>query len=197
MSSLAKQLAALIPAIPKAAGTDDARKAQMMKLATDANVNIKTGNLKYAADFIEQLKTAMAGSGEGATPKAVATSRLAWVDTKKRVEADVEKLRAALAQTYADAPYGKEIDAKFRTVVAPVLATFDDRLTEALDDLMNEADEIKRTQAIAGARAVMKDYLSFAMSDKLIGDLDANPFVPLTIRATVTTTLAALAKTMH
>ena len=55
-ASLMKMLASLAPGIPKAVGDDMARKAVLMKLATDANVNIKTGNLTYAANFIAQLK---------------------------------------------------------------------------------------------------------------------------------------------
>lgn len=35
------------------------------------------------------------------------------------------------------------------------------------------------------------------MADPFIGELDANPFVKLFIRPTVTSTLANLAKTVH
>ena len=53
--SLSQQLAALVKRMDQVPDTDAALKARLAKLATDANVQIKTNNLNYAADFIEQL----------------------------------------------------------------------------------------------------------------------------------------------
>ncbi len=204
-AALAKELAALAPAIPKAAGDDMARKATLLKLATDTNVNIKTGNLVYAANFLQQLKTAMAGSAPAAAQAApapasvqqLAASRQEWTGVQEKVKAEVEKLRSELAKAYQGQPIAGEIVAKFQAKVAPVTAQFDDRLLDVLDDLMNTKEPAGRDALVGQARGLIKTYLSFAMSDPFIGELDANPFVKLAIKPTVTSTLANLAKSLH
>src|ERR1700761_361682 len=58
--TLVKELSALARRIPELPPTADAAiKARLVKLATDANVNIKTNNLNYAADFVGQLRAAL------------------------------------------------------------------------------------------------------------------------------------------
>ncbi len=205
-ASLIKMLASLAPAIPKAAGDDMARKATMLKLATDANVNIKTGNLTYAANFIEQLKKAMGaatapaaaqGAAAPASLQQLAASRQEWTGVQEKVKAEVEKLRGELSKTYAGQPVASEIVSRFEAKVAPVTAKFDDRLLDVLDDLMNTKEAAGREALVGQARDLIKGYLSFAMSDPFIGDLDSNPFVKLAIKPTVTSTLANLVKTLH
>ena len=200
VAALSRQLAALATQIPAAAGQDAERKAALLKFAGEANVNIKTGNLVYAATALNQLKTALEAQAAAATPASVAKiaaeSRIAWGGAQRKVEADVERLRDELAKTYAGLAIAAEVDAKFEATVAPVLETFDDSLMTVLDQLEDVEDPQQRATLIAEARAVLKKYLTYAMSEKLIVDLDANPFVPLTIRSTVTTTLSSLAKTL-
>ena len=87
--------------------------------------------------------------------------------------------------------------AKFQAKVGPVTEQFDDRLLDVLDDLMNTKEPAGREALVTQARGLIKGYLSFAMSDPLIGELDTNPFVKLAIKPTVTSTLANLAKTLH
>ena len=199
--ALAKALAGLAPLIPKAAGDDAGRKAMLMKLATDANVNIKTGNLKAAGGFIAQLKAEVQGAAaapaQPATLQTLTASRQQWTGTQEKVKAEVDKLRAALTQTYKNQPFANEIESRFQAKIAPVVSRFDDRLLDVLDDMMNTKEPAERTKLVTDARGLIKEYLSFAMSEPLIGDLDSNPFVPLAIRSTVTTTLAQLEKTTH
>jgi hypothetical protein len=57
--ALVKELSGLARRIPEVPDTDPALKAKLLKLATDANVNIKTNNLRYATDFIAQLREAL------------------------------------------------------------------------------------------------------------------------------------------
>ena len=190
-------LAALASTIPKVAGADDDRKAVLLKLARDANVNIKTGNLIYAANFIEQLKIALQGKPAMATLQVLTSSRQAWTGTQQRVKVEVDKLRGELAKAFQGETFAAEISAKFNATTGPVLEKFDDRLLDLLDDAMAVPEGAEREALITQGRAVMKEYLSFAMTDALIGDLDANPFVPLAIRDTVIATLAALSKSLH
>ena len=191
-AALNKQLAALVPNVAKAANGNADLQAELARLARLANTEIKTGNLVYAANTLNQLKKAMGGSGGAATDgapaaeaatAALAASRVAWSGMRDRVAAEVDKLRAALAQTYAGQSFADQIASAFTAKTAPVLARFDDRLSTALDGLAAETDAGRRTALADGARKLVGEYQAFADGDALIGDLDDNPFAPLTIRS--------------
>lgn len=194
-AELTAALRTLIPQIGSAAGGDAVRTATLAKLAKDAGVEIKTGNLTYAANTIERLRTALGnGAAAGAPttpPAAIAASRVNWTNMRAQVSADVEALRSALSQAYAGQPFADQITSAFQAKIAPVLGRFDDRLGATLDDMAAETDAGKRAEKAASARALVGEYRSFAESDALIGDLDSNPFVPLGIRARA---LAALSQ---
>ena len=207
IAAMNQQLAALAATIPGNAGNDTERKATLLKLATSVNVYLKTGNLNYAANALLQLKKALDGAagnpvdGSAAKPATgnmeLTKSRLAWVGARQQVELDIDKLRSALASAYGGQDVGGEVMQRFQATVAPVLARFDDRLLDAIDGLMNEADAAARGTKLTAAKGVVKDCLSFAMTDKMVADLDANPFVPLAIRSTSAAALAVLAKAMQ
>ena len=187
VAELTAQLRELVPQIAPAAGGDAARMATLAKLAKDAGVEIKTGNLSYATNTIERLRTALgsgatAGSSDAEAPSALAASRVSWTTMRQQVAADVDKLSAALAQAYAGQSFAGEIEQRFRVKVAPMLAQFDDKLGSVLDDLAEAAPD-RRAELTTAARAQVNAYRSFAQSDTFIGDLDSNPFVPVGIRA--------------
>ena len=201
-AALQKLLATLASQIPAAAGNDAERKAVLMKFATTANVNLKTGNLVYAGSALNQLKLALdaapaATSGEPISAQTLAKSRLDWVGVQDKVKGEVDKLRTELAKTYEGQPFASEINAAFLAKVAPVTAQFDDRLLGVLDKLADTVAAEERTALVGQARGLIKGYLGFAMSDPFITELDANPFVKLAIRPTVTSTLASLAKSIN
>jgi len=83
VGALVKELAALARRIPEVPDTDREVKARLVKLATDANVNIKTNNLNYAARFIAELREALGaaldaagvGVGQVAPPNAGGTAK--------------------------------------------------------------------------------------------------------------------------
>lgn len=203
-AQLVKALGALAAGIPKAAGEDAARKATLLKLATDANVQIKTGNLAAAGGFLAQLKAALDAApaatngapAAAAAPASLEAVKIDWQGVRQEMAAEVEKLGAALASTYAGKPYATEVVSRFRAKVDPVVARFDHRLGDAIDGVIAAGDAAQRTAKVTEAKAVLKDYLSFAMTDTVITDLDANPFVPVSIRSKATASLAAVAKAM-
>jgi hypothetical protein len=221
--ALAKELAALARRIPEVPDTDPALKARLVKLATDANVNIKTNNLNYATNFIAQLRDALrdaldaAGVGigqvvppsgqavppsgqptaEGGSVVAYAKSRLAWLAARKKVESDIETLRQRIIDTFKDDAIAPQLETSYKTKVAPVLATLDESLADTLDDATNATDPAKRAKLVADAKAIMQKYAQYLTSEPLIKDLDENPFVPLSIRATVGGTISALSKAIH
>lgn len=86
--------------------------------------------------------------------------------------------------------------ARFDEKVKPVLDKLDVRLADALDDAIN-ADPTKLPKFVTDARNIIKEYQDTLASEKIIDDLDANPFVPMAIKQTVTATLATLSKAVH
>ncbi len=68
--ALKKELAGLMQRIPQIPPSDPDLKARAVKLATDANVQIKPNNLTSAAGFIGQLREALDGAGQPAGPSA-------------------------------------------------------------------------------------------------------------------------------
>lgn len=120
--ALSAELAALIRRIPEAAGADPVIKAQLVKLATDANANLKTRNLnlQQASDFIAQLREVLrdaldaAGVGIGqVTPTQGAPAGSAATtphhtpvddDVIAQLRSSYDKLAPALAQAAQATP---------------------------------------------------------------------------------------------
>jgi hypothetical protein len=200
-ATLAKALAALIPRVAQV--TDPAQKAVLAKLATDANVNIKTNNLTYAATYIAQLRAALergtpTGTTEGGTdtgPAAYAKSRLDWLAARQKMLSDIDTLRDRIVEAYPD--QAADLEQRYRSRVAGVIEGLDESLADTLEAARNASDPEQRQQLVADSQGIVARYQAFLASEKIIDDLDANPFVPLSIRASMTATLAALGGTLR
>jgi hypothetical protein len=219
-AELTRLLTEQVKRIPGVLGFAPTLKDQLAKFATDAQVNIKTNNLTYAKTAIEQLRraldTAEANKPQGAptapppppqpqaqtAPRqdgakvAYAKSRLAWLAVRKKVEGDLDKLRSEIVATFSENGEAATLDKLFRDKVAPVMATLDESLADKLDEATNAADPAQRQKLIAEAKAIIQSYTTYVNSEPLLGDFDDNPFAPLAIRATLTTTLSTLDKTI-
>ena len=218
-AALEKRLAALIPRIPLAAAKAPDLQKVLVKLATDSNVNLKTGNLATAQTFIDELEhmlgDAPAGTEAAAAPQqaaaapaaapaasasgpvAYAKSRLAWLAARQKVHADIDKLRASIVEDYRDDEVVDDLATSYSATVQPVLDGFDESLADKLDEAASEPDAGRRSELVAEARGIISRYETFLANDTLIADLDDNPFVPLSIHATISATLAALSKAVH
>jgi len=206
--ALSKRLAILIPRV---AAAEASLKAALAKLAGDANTNLKSGNLAAAKVFIDELQSALDGpapapsaatqeaqkAGAQGGGVAFAKSRLAWLAARKKLEEGLEKLHGEITTTYKGNPALSDIDTRFRTTVAPVLATLDEELADKLDDVANAADPEKRTKLITEAKATIARYENYVTSEKLLADLDDNPVVSLALRDTITKTLAVISATVR
>jgi hypothetical protein len=179
----------------------------LVKLAGAAQASLKGGNLPAAAQGIDELRQAVATALEqakltaqteaGGNAVTYAKSRLAWLAARKKVESEIEKLRGAIVAAYQDDGIAPDLEKAYQLRVAPVLAGLDERLADKLDEATNATDPAVRTELIAQAKQIMAEYQAFLASEKIIADLDANPFVPLSIQQTITATLATLAKAVH
>ncbi|WP_077037886.1 hypothetical protein [Pelomonas sp. KK5] len=75
-----------------------------------------------------------------------------------------------------------------------MLTDFADGLSDTLDQAFNEPDAAERRRQHEKAATVIRKYLDRAANDPFIHDLESNPFVPITAKATLVSTLGTLAK---
>jgi len=215
-AALARLLAEQLKRMPAVIAAAPAEKDRLTKIATDANVQLKTNNLVYAGATIEQLRRALDAviaqtqsqappsappppQQPGATGSVVAyaKSRLAWLAARKKVESDLDKLRGAIVTAYANDGIAADLEKRYTEKVAPVLANLDERLADKLDEATNATDPQQRAALVAEAKKIMQDYEKYLTGEKIIADLDSNPFVPVAIQQTIAGTLATLEKTVH
>jgi len=206
VKALTAALTQLMQAIPTAAAGDAGVQKSLVALATTAQGSLKAADLPEASQGIAALRAALAAAMEQAKQKAPAAaptgtgvvayakSRLAWLAARKKVESDIETLRQRIAETFKDDAVAPQIDTSYKTRVAPVLAALDESLADTLDAATNATDPAARAKLVAEAKAIMQKYAQYLTSEPLIKDLDENPFVPLSIRATVGGTISALSK---
>lgn len=190
---LTKVLTTLAGQIPKAAGDDTARRAELLGMAQDASGRIKANDLAGAGAVIAKLRDAL----EGRAAKPVDTELYRnvgreWLATRQHVEDELERLRAAIAAEYKELPELPVIEQNFRSRIAPILQNLDTSLATSLESASKEADAGKRQILIDEAKTSLNRFSGF-VQQPLLGEFDDNPFLPLSLRASVTKTLSELA----
>ena len=209
--ALAVELTTLVKGIVAAAGGDAGRQQTLVKLAGAANSALKAAaDVAATTAAIAALREALIGGpkpqGGSAAPQpkpvvaagtvAFAKSRLAWLAARKKVESEITRLRTEITETYKDDEMAGQIAQAYAQHVGPVLDTLDERLADVLDDANNQSDPAARAELVAEAKSLIAGYSSFLQADPMIADLDDNPFAPLTIRTTISTTLTLLESTL-
>ena len=198
-AALARDLAELALRIQVLA--DPALKGDLARMASQANALLRSNSLEEAHQRIDELRAALdqqraaAGGGNGAA--AFTKSGQIWNATRTKVEAEIEKLRAGIVDTYKAADNVDHLEARYRAKVSGVLKALDESLSDKLSELAGAADVAQRPTLIGEAQGIIARYKSYVASEPLLADLDENPFVPLSIRQTVSTTLSALEKVVH
>lgn len=119
-------------------------------------------------------------------------TRLAWVATRGKVQAELKKLEAAILERYKGQTVRPQVARSVRQLDR-VLAVFDEALADKLDGALNATDPAEKQRWHAEARAEIDRYQGFLASDPLVQELDGNPFMPVTVRATLDKTLSTLA----
>jgi hypothetical protein len=199
-AALVQQLTELAKRMPEAIGKAPLLADQLRKFATDAQTNLKTNNLTYAAAAIEQLRRALdavKGGATGAGRETFEKSSKLWHATRDKLQGEMEKLRGEILSTYEKSGVADQLDAAYRSRTGAVLDMLDESLSDKLDAAAQIIDPAPRAQLVEEAKIIIQNHKSFVASDETITELDANPFVPLTLRATVTGMLAALEKAVR
>jgi hypothetical protein len=198
-ASLKRRLGGFLEKV-KAANVGPDGTRQMVGLANEANAHIGKNELAQAAALIDEveasLRLATASPTEAqraaAPVSSYAKSRLIWIAARKKVQSDLDKLRAAIVARYKDDPDLAEIETRYTSTVAPVLEKLNEELVDKLDDVTNASDTGMRASHVSEARKLIEDYQNYVTTTELIADLDENPFEPLAIRETIVQTLKGL-----
>ena len=188
--ALAKELAALALRIP---GAGPAQKAVLAKLATDANVNIKTNNLNYAAGFIAQLRAALdnagtAPQGDGArtgvksgTPGNWPAIRQTWQSASDTVDDQIAALQKALRDS-GDEDYQEIAEYGLNAITG----NYKVRLMAA----MREVDGGGARDKLA---KLVDDFSQHIATDERVMAVDENPLeIAVSVRATLGPALQAM-----
>jgi len=168
-----------------------------------AQARLKASDPAGAEAAIEQLRAALDAAGPAAPATAApdpaaaasyAKARVAWLATRQKLETDIGKLQTTFASAFKDHAMAADLAAAFQSRVEKVLDQLDGELADKLDAVGKAADPAQHAQLVGEARQIMQRYQSYVASDPTLSELDANPFVPLAIQKTLTTTLSILSK---
>jgi len=126
-------------------------------------------------------------------------SRLAWDGLRKTVQVELQSLERAIiagVASHNDDPSSPDefeagdVAASTRRLYT-VLDGLDAGLIDTLDDALNASGE-DRLRHQAAARTLIGGYRRFVAGDPLVQAIDANGFIPTTLKASVERTLADL-----
>jgi hypothetical protein len=187
--------------IPKAANGDTALEAQWMTMADAAEAQLSGGDAVAGAAGVEALRIAMLPAvtrmqDEAKATGAYTSSGKKWLEMRQTVEDEMERLRLSIAGAYQDDPALPAIEKAFRARTAPVLRALDASLATKLEAAAKAAKAEERQKLVDEAHGIIEGYKTYA-ADPLLADLDNNPFVPLSLQASLTATLSELAGAIH
>jgi len=121
----------------------------------------------------------------------VQQARLVWEGTRKKALAGIKQLKQAILAQRKDDPRFQKIQ-KSLTRLDGIVSRLDSGLADKLDEALN-AQSQARPALYAEAVVLIGKYRAFVDSDPVMAHLDNNGFVPLTVRAALSNTLALLA----
>ena len=138
-------------------------------------------------------------ANHGATHPAapvIAKAKAAWSATRVKIEADLAKMMKQLEAALSDHEMADELAASCKARVDGVLQHLDEALSHKLDEVNKAPDPASRAKLVAEAHQVIARYTGHIGNDPTIKELDENPFVPLALVKTLTTTLRALSRSI-
>ena len=131
-----------------------------------------------------------------AAKAAYVKARSAWLATRQKVEGDIGKLHEGLATAFKDHGKLADLQSGFQARVEKVLSQLDEQLAHKLDAAANATDGAEHAKLIGEAKQAMQRYQSVIASDSTLKEIDANPFVAVSIQKTLSATLSVLSKTI-
>jgi hypothetical protein len=130
-------------------------------------------------------------------------SRLVWDSLRKAVQSQlvslekeiIETVKAHNADEATEDRFDESATANAVRQLHTILDGLDTRLIDKLDEALNaKGDRVRELHAEAAG--IVREYQAFVAGSTLIAAIDANGFVPTSIRATVEKTLSGLARSL-
>jgi hypothetical protein len=188
------RLAALLPKAKEAGA------AAKLK-ASEAGALARQKDFARANALLDEVEQALAGgtAAAGVAPAKeaparaggfvdYAKARLAWLDARKSVEADLGKLKKAILAAYSDSPHMNEVQSATRRLDV-ILRSLDEALADKLDEGLNASNPQARTAINRQASDIIARYQGFIHASPLVREVDDNPFVPVNVRKLLISTL--------
>jgi hypothetical protein len=213
MKALDAQIKAVIEGIKRAAALGRPDIAALLKDATlrasEAGVLLRKGDGDSAAPIISMAEDALRRAlelAQGPAPSQKSApqtppktgkkvdytkARLAWDSARKKVRAQIDLLKGAIRDECGDLPEFPQIDAALAKYDR-ILANLDEQLIDSLDAALNAPDDTVAAPHKAKALEHVRRYEKFVQKDGVVQTIDANPFHPVAVCATLEATLKAL-----
>lgn len=208
-SPLSDQLKAMAPALKALVARKPDAAAGISKTVAQIDALLKAGKNAEAKQLLDALAKAV-GTAPTTTPPAppvtrssptgavnYAKARLAWLAARQKAQAELHLLREDILDTYEDDEENTFPDLADRIgQLDQILVTLNESLADTLDAALNAPVDDKRHALHRQAQQQIEQFLAYVEQDPLLANIDNNPFVPVTVRATLHTTLRALAQTL-
>jgi len=122
-------------------------------------------------------------------------SRLIWMATLKNARAERDKLLTTILKNFSD-DEDKSIVREAAKVIKSTLDHFNEKLADSIELVLN-ANEGDRNALHQEVTRIIDDYLDKLNNEPIVAMLDDNPFVPVKLHKTLSTTLRAFASSLN
>jgi hypothetical protein len=128
---------------------------------------------------------------------AIAKAQTAWNATLQKIEGDLGKLHNAFGSAFKGHDQEEEIGKAFRSRVEGVMQSFDKELHQVLESVNKARGRKEREEMVRRAHEILARHRKQVQSDQTIVQIDANPFVSMSIGKTLGTTIDALTRAIR
>lgn len=188
----------------KALSNNPANRSQLEAAWGMAAEKAEAGDYTAALTIAGKLRphldvaAATASDQQQEVPKDVVPfqkSRVLWTNTRRKMQAEIEKLEQAIIDVCANDPELAPVAEEARGLNKR-LQIFDGELEDLLDQITNTPEGSDRTKLKGDANAKIREFQA-ALQDDFFKDVDAdNGFVNVAVTATATQSLQAIANVL-
>lgn len=201
-----QRLRTLLPRVKSLSGTPAGDQARTR--TAEAGELAKKQNFEQAHRVLDEVETLLnapvtategtgGASGRGFSIVKLGQARLEWRDVRRDALAELDLVKEAIIEAYEGEPKKQgEVREAIRRLDS-LFVTLDESLYAELDDVLNAPTPTERQTKIAVAKATVKRFLDFTLTNPIMTTVDDNRFVKDTrvagpIRAKLNEIAAAL-----
>ena len=194
------------------------QKVTLVRLATEAQISLKQGDLQKVATGIAALRKALkqpASPGGGAPPapppagqqppangadpamvQRLKKTGQVWDATIAKMTRDLDQIAKTVTVASKDHELGATFEKEFQTVVEPLVKTVDRQMSDLLHGAAEAGSGEEHQRFVTEVRKAVGQLQKFVQSHPVIDHLDGNPFHPVAIGKTLNASLAAVSNTV-